>query len=241
MLSVLSKKGVILLEVRRLFGVGSRLSSTGESAFCEFKRLALQNEFDVSRLAFIAETDAALAAAVIEMAHRDVRFFKHQKNMALTHCLSRIGQRGVRVLAMSLELEQYKRRLPKAWQPAFEEAKGITWKVMQAASKIAHRQYSAKEVNEAMQSALILSLSCYAKIIACASLGWPPKRELVTSLMVPEPGLSELIQSAMGVYVEDTPNTVNAVQIAISAWAEIGTQSPLASPHIQKLEFTPGN
>lgn len=237
----LSIESIIALEVRRIFGAGRSLIKPNSKVIRELKHACFSNDYDTDKIVQLAHSDAAVLTKIIEVANKTIRYKRKEPITDPALCVARIGQKTMQGVALNLEIELTNIKVDDFWKKVFLKIETNTKNALYEATSLREAKYKKCNLFEITNRTLLLSLSCYAKAIACSNLKAKVSKDLIKYILIPDPSIAELTQSSMGVRVEilsfsdgDLPESSIA---AIEAWTKVtGETSQLK---VSNLEFEP--
>ncbi|WP_175610050.1 HDOD domain-containing protein [Pseudoalteromonas sp. SK20] len=206
----------------------------------ELKHVCFSNDYDTDKIVQLAHSDAAVLTKIIEVANKTIRY-KREPITDPALCVVRIGQKAMQGVALKLEIESTNIKVDDFWKKFFLKIETNTKNALYEATFLREAKYKKCNLFEITNKTLLLSLSCYAKAIACSNLKAKVTKDLIKYILIPDPSIAELTQSSMGVRVEilsfsdgDLPESSIA---AIEAWTKVtGETSQLK---VSNLEFEP--
>lgn len=236
----LSNESLIVLEVRRLFGAGRSLVKANDKVITELKNACFNQDYNTAKIVQLAHTDGAVLSKIIEIANRSVRYKRKTPITDPAQCVARIGQKCMQGIALHLEIESLSIKLNDFWKKVFIKIESNTRKALLEAMNL-NKANESSNLFEITNKTLLLSLSCYAKAIACSNIDIQMTKELLQFVLTPEPVMAELIQTSMGVRVEilsfSEEDISKSSYIAAAAWAKVSGE---ANPkQVCNLEFSP--
>ena len=236
----LSNESLVVLEVRRLFGAGRSLVKANNKVISELKNACFNQDYNTAKIVQLAHTDGAVLSKIIEIANRSVRYKRKTPIIDPAQCVARIGQKCMQGIALNLEIESLSIKLNDFWKKVFIKIESNTRRALLEAMNL-NNENESNNLFEITNKTLLLSLSCYAKAIACSNIDIKMTKELLQFVLTPEPVMAELIQTSMGVRVEilsfSEEDISKSSYIAAAAWAEVSGE---ANPkQVCNLEFSP--
>lgn len=235
----LSNESLITLEVRRLFGAGRSLVKADNKVISELKAACFGPVYDCDKIVALAQSNGAVLAKLIEVANRTVRYKRKSPITDPSECVVRIGQKSIQGIALSLEIEAASTKLNGFWKKVFAKVESNTKRALEEAIKLNNGQNT--KLFEITNKTLLLSLSCYAKVIACSKLELKITKDVLTYILTPEPVMAELIQTSMGVRIEilsfSEDDVSTSSYIASHAWSKVTGDT--AQVNVFNLEFSP--
>lgn len=237
----LSIESLITMEVRRLFGAGRCLVKANNNVINKLKSACFTNEYDIAAIEALAHSDAAVMSKIIEVANRTIRYKSVDPITKPNACITRIGQKGMQAVALAIEIESLSMDLNPFWKRVFSKIELNTRKALVKAVEIRAHNENTCSLYEVTNKTLLLSLSCYAKAVACSSIKANVDKITLNYILTPNSAMAELIQSAMGVRVEvldfSEGDTSNSASIALKAWSYVTSEiKPL---NVSNLKFKP--
>lgn len=236
----LSDESLVTLEVRRLFGAGRSLFKANNKVITEFKNACFSENYDTAKVVQLAYTDGAVLAKITEIANKTVRYKRKAPITDPAECVARLGQKCLQGIVLNLEMESASHKLNSFWKKVFLKIEYNTKMALSEAVAI-NDGYTNVNLFEITNKTLLLSLSCYAKAIACSSLNIKMTKELLSYILTPEPVMAELIQAAMGVRIEvlsfSEDDFSTSSHIAATAWSKVSGEPPKGL--VNNFEFTP--
>ena len=236
----LSNESLVVLEVRRLFGAGRSLVKANNKVISELKNACFNQDYNTAKIVQLAHTDGAVLSKIIEIANKSVRYKRKTPITDPAQCVARIGQKCMQGIALHLEIESLSVKLNDFWKKVFIKIESNTRKALLEAMNL-NKANESSNLFEITNKTLLLSLSCYAKAIACSNIDIQMTKELLQFVLTPEPVMAELIQTSVGVRVEilcfSEEDISKSSYIAAAAWAKV---SGVANPkEVCNLEFSP--
>lgn len=235
----LSSESLITLEVRRLFGAGRSLVKADNKVISELKSACFGAIYDSEKVVQLAHSHAAVLVKITEIANRTVRYKRKNPITDPAQCVARIGQKSIQGIALNLEIEAASINLNEFWRKVFAKIESNTQKALYQAVKLNNEQTTL--LYEITNKTLLLSLSCYAKAIACSNLNIKLTKDVIKYILTPEPVMAELIQTSMGVRIEvltfSEDDYSTSSYIAYHAWSKVTGER--TQEHVLNLEFGP--
>lgn len=236
----LSNESLVTLEVRRLFGAGRSLFKANNKVISELKNACFNQDFDSAKVVQLAHTDGAVLSKIIEIANKTLRYKRKTPITDPAQCVARIGQKCIQGIALNLEMESVSIKLNGFWKKVFSKIELNTKRALLEAMAL-NKDTQNINLFEITNKTLLLSLSCYAKALACSNLDIKMTKELLRYVLTPEPVMAELIQTSMGVRVEilsfSEEDTSKSSYIAAAAWAKVSGEA--TQQQVCNLEFSP--
>lgn len=235
----LSNESLVVLEVRRLFGAGRSLVKANNKVITELKKACFNQDYNTAKIVQLAHTDGAVLSKIIEIANKSVRYKRRTPITDPAQCVARIGQKCMQGIALNLEIESLSVKLNDFWKKVFIKIESNTRKALLEAVNL-NKANESSNLFEITNKTLLLSLSCYAKAIACSNIDIQMTKELLQFVLTPEPVMAELIQTSMGVRVEIlsfSEEDISKSSYIAAAWAKVsGETNP---KEVCNLEFSP--
>lgn len=236
----LSNESIIVLEVRRLFGAGRSLVKANSKVITELKNACFSHDYNTARIVQLAHTDGAVLSKIIEIANRSVRYKRKTPITDPAQCVARIGQKCMQGVSLNLEIESLSIKLNDFWKKVFKKIESNTRKALLEAMNL-NNENESSNLFEITNKTLLLSLSCYAKAVACSNTDIKMTKELLRFVLTPEPVMAELIQTSMGVRVEilsfSEDDVSKSSYIAAAAWTKVSGDT--THNLVNNLEFSP--
>ncbi|PTC00746.1 hypothetical protein C9975_05840 [Thalassospira xiamenensis] len=187
----LTSEGYLIMEVRRLFALGSVFGHSKTNTIEAFEA-ALNNQSSPKKLAEIVEFDAGLSALLIAFGNRTIRNTPNQNSaLSVQQAINRIGVKGCLAALTTYRFEVLLRETGDEWRGVFKSALERSYRAASTSKAICTRLQKTDIAQTVIMITVLYATSVFAKIIAAQSLGLTRSDKLIEMIRVPSSILAE--------------------------------------------------